>query len=538
MFDNYDTPNVFRDQDIHYYVPSGKNGHVLFTSRHEDSERLGHCIRVAAMSEDESVNLLLQRSPTEDENYEGRKIASTLGYLALALDQAGAYIRARKLPLKSFISHYNKRKEIVLREVPEQWEYRRKTTAAERETLLTVFTTWELSFEQVKGDETATRNKDHFLTLAAFFDNNKISENFFTNHYEKTSPQWMDVFSMYGQWETEKYGDVLAEFQRLSLIQISVKQNDNGSQFSIHPVVRDWIRLRKNQDVRQKFAVEAIKALAQYLEDIDDFDLLDLDLRQEISLHTDACICHEKAFVEVLSERDPEYQLDLEIRFAYVHVHEGRYDEAVQRFERALARHKEYFGPQDLSTLKVMHTLSESYYLQGQIDKAIEISERVLVEFEKQLGPQHRRTVQATQLLVLIYLNLKRYDEAEHMCKRALARMETALGLQHRDTLTLMPPLALIYYYEGRFDEAEKLCERVLLDKELMLGPWHSEKLSAKALMAGIHQFRRRYDKAEKLFKEAFAGYEKQFGSEYSIALNIKDRLLRLEDERRPEDNR
>ena len=536
IFDNYDTPSVFRDQDIRFYIPNGKNGHILFTSRHADSERLGHCIKVATLSEDESINLLLQRSPNEDEKQEGRRIASTLGYLALALNQAGAYIRARNLPLQHFISHYNRRKEVVLREVPEQWEYRRKTTVAERETLLNVFTTWELSFEQVKGEETERRDKDHFLTLAAFFDNNKISEILFQDHYEKTSSQWMGIFSTYGRWQTEKYGDILAEFQKLSLIQISVKQ-DNTFQFSIHPVVRDWIRLRKNQDVQQKFAMEAIKALARYMGGIADFDSLDLDLKQEIFLHSDACIHHDQALVEVLSERNLEYQLDPEIWFAYVHGQQGRCDEATEWLERALTRYKEHFGPQNLSTLKIMHSLSEIYHFQKEEVKAVKLSEPVLLEYKQQLGSRHMRTLRITQLLVRIYSGLKRYDEAEQMCKRALAVMERGLGLQHRDTLATMRVLANVYYSRGRYDEAEEMCERVLRNMELKLGPQNSETLNAKTLMACIHRVRRRYNEAEKLYKEALAGFEKRLGSEHPETLIIKCRLLRLKNECRPEDD-
>ena len=93
-----------------------------------------------------------------------------LGHLALALDQAGAYIRARNLPLKDFTAHYNRRKDVILREIPEEWEYRRVIGNMERETALSIFTTWELSFEQISGDIQQVERKDHFLTLAAFFD--------------------------------------------------------------------------------------------------------------------------------------------------------------------------------------------------------------------------------------------------------------------------------------------------------------------------------------------------------------------------------
>ena len=53
------------------------------------------------MNEEESLKLLLQRRPlNEDERFHGLEIASTLDHLALALDQASAYISAHKLPLE------------------------------------------------------------------------------------------------------------------------------------------------------------------------------------------------------------------------------------------------------------------------------------------------------------------------------------------------------------------------------------------------------------------------------------------------------
>lgn len=130
------------------------------------------------MSKSESLHLLLH----EEEKIKGRRIASTLGYLRLTFDQAGAHIRARCLSLKDFISHYDKRKEKVLIEIPDQWEYRRNIT------LFSVFTTWKLSFDQTGGDDVEIRNKDPFLTLTAFFDNKIIWERY---HYNIVLPGWI-----------------------------------------------------------------------------------------------------------------------------------------------------------------------------------------------------------------------------------------------------------------------------------------------------------------------------------------------------------
>jgi hypothetical protein len=45
-----------------------------------------------------------------------------LGFHALAIDQAGAYIRKRRLPLDQFVSNYKSRKDLVFKETPKFWE--------------------------------------------------------------------------------------------------------------------------------------------------------------------------------------------------------------------------------------------------------------------------------------------------------------------------------------------------------------------------------------------------------------------------------
>ena len=121
VFDNYDNPQAFEGHSIRNFVPSGKCGRIVFTSRHQDSARLGYQVDVSSMTENESLKLLLQRLPlSENETVHGRKIVSTLGYHALALNQAGAYIRARSLDLEAFIQHYHNHKEIILKEIPDE----------------------------------------------------------------------------------------------------------------------------------------------------------------------------------------------------------------------------------------------------------------------------------------------------------------------------------------------------------------------------------------------------------------------------------
>lgn len=106
-------------------------------------------------------------------------------------------------------------------------KYRSSENVAEislmrRETLLSVFTPWELSFEQIRGDDSKSTNYGYFQTFAALFDNSEVSESDFRARFNKRPPEWRSISSTGGQWESGKLGAVLAQFQKLSLLQISV----------------------------------------------------------------------------------------------------------------------------------------------------------------------------------------------------------------------------------------------------------------------------------------------------------------------------
>ena len=142
IFDDYDNPKAFQSDNIKNYFPRSVQGSILITSRHWDSTRLGYKVDVCGMSSDESLNLLLQSaSISHVDTVQGEKIAKTLGYLPLALDQAGAYIRARSIRLEEFLLHYDKRRQIILKETPWEWEYRKLDESTDQE-YLSVFTTW------------------------------------------------------------------------------------------------------------------------------------------------------------------------------------------------------------------------------------------------------------------------------------------------------------------------------------------------------------------------------------------------------------
>ncbi|KAI0889320.1 uncharacterized protein GGS22DRAFT_69836 [Annulohypoxylon maeteangense] len=263
VFDNYDNPAAF---DLREYMPKGPLGNVLITSRSADLERIGPVMRISGMNEEEAIKLLfaLLDTPKNDKNrIAASEIVKRLGYLPLAIDQAGAYMKAEGVPLTSFLDHYEQSARDVLESVPNLWEYYESSASEAVEgmsnnTAKTVFTTWNLSFTLLKPDTLAGTLKVTILSLLAFFDEHAISEEFFEVYYSTMNPgqqpEWISLFvDEEGNWSSKKFDGVMRAFLRLSLItSLNTERADTKyASISLHPLVRDWINLRQEKSVHK-----------------------------------------------------------------------------------------------------------------------------------------------------------------------------------------------------------------------------------------------------------------------------------------------
>lgn len=94
-----------------------------------------------------------------------KEIAKTLGYLPLAIGQAGSYVAARQMSLSRYMKIYENNFSNIFRTVPggPAWSYRDRT----------VFTTWEISFREIEAKSKASAE---LLLLCSFLHNEDIWE--------------------------------------------------------------------------------------------------------------------------------------------------------------------------------------------------------------------------------------------------------------------------------------------------------------------------------------------------------------------------
>ncbi|KAL8735014.1 MAG: hypothetical protein Q9166_001139 [cf. Caloplaca sp. 2 TL-2023] len=256
VFDNYDDPEAF--PNVTDYLPAGSQGQVLFTSRASEMHRLGRLIEVSAMAIDDSVTLLLGVAGldrSEANIRHARAVTRRLGQLPLAIDQAGSFIRQRQglLPLREFLDYYEQQTRKILSTTPGPgvWQYLEQTTDDQRERSKSVFTTWEMCLQSIKPETEVGARKSAFLSLLGFFSNVDVSEELFKVYHQKLTtdtekPKWWPLFAdRDGRWSTSAFEDIMLELKTQSLITSVARKTDNFLHLSLHPLVQDWICLRR-----------------------------------------------------------------------------------------------------------------------------------------------------------------------------------------------------------------------------------------------------------------------------------------------------
>ena len=269
VFDNVDDLDSF---DVSSFFPKVPWGDILITSRRKQADRLGYAIVVDVMDEGEAVKLLGRCSglPETSDGGMAQQMAETLGFLPLALDQAGAYISEYSIGYSEYMELYGNSREQLLRHKPPRavWSYEE-----------TVFTTWEMSFAAVsKSDSLASK----LLNLMAFFHSNGAPLALICNLAQGLQPDQRlflrdfcdfvrtreDYSQLAGQMGDEfrasrlRFSQAIGKLSSLSLVN---QKKTRTKSISTHPLVHFWVRERQTQASKVEHCREAIRLILHSL---------------------------------------------------------------------------------------------------------------------------------------------------------------------------------------------------------------------------------------------------------------------------------
>ncbi|KAH1719305.1 hypothetical protein KXX25_003147 [Aspergillus fumigatus] len=163
IIDNADNP----DLHLPNLFPPGDRGHILVTTRNREIQRYGNVgsIELGRLGEEEALHLLLSSagiSTPWDKSTEtrGKEIANVLGYLALAIKQAGAAISCKLCSLEDYLTFYQYYRK----------KRKQKDSIASGSAREDIYSAFDLSFEHLDRKQTSTsQDAIDILNIVSFF---------------------------------------------------------------------------------------------------------------------------------------------------------------------------------------------------------------------------------------------------------------------------------------------------------------------------------------------------------------------------------
>ncbi|KAI4161038.1 MAG: hypothetical protein LQ342_005201 [Letrouitia transgressa] len=170
VFDNADTDEMI--DLLPRFLPVTGQGHTLITSRRDRVYILGGIVLVEGLPPESAADLLLHHAGIEDPSGEqralGLKVVSKMGYLALAIDLAGVFIRTLRGDIKKYDQMYAEAKDKV-----NQMALHESHNAAASSYPYSVFAAWDISRNALSPPA------QDFLHLLSFFNRDYLNLDIF-----------------------------------------------------------------------------------------------------------------------------------------------------------------------------------------------------------------------------------------------------------------------------------------------------------------------------------------------------------------------
>ena len=418
ILDNVDTEDAATA--VETLVPQLTGGHLLVTSRLTNWSSSLTGLPVDILSIYAAAGFLLERTESRrrrlaDDTAQAKTLAEALGCLALALEQAGAYIAQRRLGFNGYLEEWRSQRDKVL-----AWYDLRLMQYPN-----SVAVTWQTTFDRL-GEPAR-----HLLQRSAWLSPAPIPETL------------LDVPVPDGDNEADPF-TALAELESYSLV---TRATDSQS-FSVHRLVQEVTR-RQHDAPEHTRLTEALRwldaAFAGDPVDVRDWPILNplLPHVQAVAEHADA------AGINV-----PTLRLRNELGVMY--LTKSLYAEAEPLMRRALTINEASLGPDHPDVTRDLNNLASLLQVTNRLADAELLRRRALAIAEAGFGPDHPKVAIRLNNLASLLQATNRLAEAEPLMRRALVILIVSLGAEHPNSCTVRDNYINLLWERGSTEDEIK----------------------------------------------------------------------------------
>jgi len=472
-------------------LPVARKGSLLFTTQLSTLGALAENISLKPMTHTEGTRFLLRRirSASSDHSHneyeEANRLATVLGGLPLALDQAGAYIEETRCRIADYLDLYQRHHTHLLRH--------RGIVAIDHPD--TVYATLSLCLEKIQQRSPLALE---LLHLCAFFSPEAIPEELINEAAALSSSSLAPLAS-----DPLQRNEVIRELLTYSLL-----YRDPRSRFlSIHRIVQDILKGMMDEKSLLLYIERAIRAVDHRFPDSRMFT--NWSDCQRYLPHAQLCT----ALIERHQLFSPE-AAHLLLQVGVFLLQQSQYPQAENLLLQALNIYHHSLG-EPLNVADCLNKLATLYYFLGNYTKAEPMLQEGLAIRQQCFGLEHPACAESLNDLSSVYFSQKKYAQAEESCLQALAVWEKVLGADHPDVAVSLNNLARIYQAQKKYAQAETLLLRASAIWKKALGDKHPSLAFAIANLAKLYHNQGKISQARTLFQQALAIREEALGSNH-----------------------
>ena len=475
--------NVQNIEIIEKYLP--QKGDIIVTSR---NYKIPHAIEVDGMEEAEALELL--RNLISDKICKNKCISlvKKLGYLPLAITQAGAYIEQNKITVDKYLELYNEEQSTLLLSdiMPVSDKH------------IPIYITWNLSLKEIM-EKDKTGKAIELLNLISFSHFIDIPKSFLMEY-------------LYGKVDKKieiEFNQIVTFLRQYSLI----KSNTNN--LAIHHLLQDCIRSNINSQT-QKLVLKKIIDTIKKIYPLDYKSADDYEVVKILLPHIESFLVHSREHLR------PIDIVQLEICNADAYLKLGYYDNRAKiLLENALEIQASFYGTRKHKEITfTLNRLGQAYLWLSDYSKAKELLEEALdIQKSYYVTNDHIEVAFTLSRLGYAYLWLGDYNKAKMLLEEALTIQKEYYGTsKHIELVFALSRLGQTYSWLGNYFKAKTLLEEALITQEEYYHTrQHIEIAYTLRRLGTAYLDTGNYNKSKEALEEALAIQTESYGSNNHI---------------------
>ncbi|MEU2059534.1 tetratricopeptide repeat protein [Streptomyces sp. NPDC013455] len=526
IFDNVEDP-----AHLHPYLGALTGGHVLATSRRATGwHKIGPAMPLGLLEPRAAADLLCRlafdgREPTAEEYGQAEALARDLGWLPLALEQAGAYAYETGTDLGTYRRSLGLMLDVTAtgtdpeRTIARVWDH--TLTAVEDRDPLAVELLYAMAWlapDDIPRSLLAPLAPDpitldralgvlHAYTMVAFTGARGIGVHRLVQSVLRTRHGTGRDRAPRGRPEAEQA--VRHAFTR----EPNVEDGASDLWKWLLPHVLALVESAPDGHVTSSGLSEVYEAAAGHL--------ADQGRRVQTIGLCEAVLARQ---VRDLGDTHPA-TLTARHNLAVARREAGDLDGAVALFESILAESVRVLGDTHPQTLVTRNQLARSYRVAGDLQRAITLYETTLAQQVRVRGDTHPDTLVTRHNLAYACREAGHLERAVALFEATLGQRVRVLGDAHPSTLVTRNQLALTYQDSGDVERAIALFEATLAQQVRVLGDSHPDTLITRHNLAYTHQDAGDVERAISLYRTTLAESVRVLGDTHPHTLVTRHNL-------------